>query len=959
MKNGQWLLVMMSAGLAFLTLLPGMAPVSAQHPTSCEYLYDANVKWFCMVGDVHMGEDMDGGTQDSRYLGWVVNNFYNDCQPIITVNAGDLTDGSDGWYWPGGGPYSSEWSQYRAVIDAPNINPNEYMDLPGNHDAYNDGSSLSYYMAYSVHGSATGFRESYVRKNYSFGSYLFLTAATTQNNNGGWPSDDSGLDAAELNFLDTTLAANTDCDLTFVFGHHPVSDLGYGASDFLSYLANYNVSLYGYGHTHSHSDFWQAETLHSNIASLGKSSSNHIGLFGIDGHGLSFRVMNVQQTPIVLITAPLNDNLGATNGNLYTYPVPKNCGQNPVRALAITDPVGQVSYVNFRIDGGSWQPMNLVAGYPNNLLWQGQFSGVELSYGQHLLEAIVVDQTKASNINSITFTIADTQCTDGVDNDSDSAIDMADCGCQDPLDNNESDCTNPTATPTIAPTSTRTPTLSPTRTATLTPTLTSSVTPTRSPTRTPTLTPSPTYTATPTNASCADLDVYEPNDAYTEAGPITVDGMPQHHYFCTVDDNDWASFTTTANYTYEIRTLNLTNCDTMLYLYNTNGTSLITSDDNSGGGNASLITYTFSTSNVFYTLVNDNGAATGSTVYYNLSVTAFSPTPIPTNSPTKTPTVTLTPTSTRTSTNTPTRTPTVTASGTLTPSLTPTLSPTRTQTRSPTNTVTLTPTGTVPPSNTPTQSPTYSPTQPPTFTPTPTDTVPPTPTPVPTQACVNDGDVNADNSVTAGDAQIAFSIALGMITPTFEQACAADCNGDGSVTAGDAQMIFFAALGSGTCVDPIPLSLGTRAQATNQKRTDAGTQTTDLVWLQDATGCRGDLIHIPVMVSIDQTAVDAFTVDIEYDTTILRFVSCSLGALNPGWIMFDGKEVAPGQVRALGFTVKNSIAQGTEGSLAVLTFEVLNPLSVEQDATPLRILSVFDSLENFKPTDGQFTYFCK
>ncbi|HPQ42467.1 MAG TPA: dockerin type I domain-containing protein, partial [bacterium] len=57
--------------------------------------------------------------------------------------------------------------------------------------------------------------------------------------------------------------------------------------------------------------------------------------------------------------------------------------------------------------------------------------------------------------------------------------------------------------------------------------------------------------------------------------------------------------------------------------------------------------------------------------------------------------------------------------------------------------------------------------------------------------CIHDGDVTLDGGITAADAQAAFYIVLGSMTPTPEQACAADCNGDDSVTAADAQLIFF------------------------------------------------------------------------------------------------------------------------------------------------------------------------
>lgn len=76
-----------------------------------------------------------------------------------------------------------------------------------------------------------------------------------------------------------------------------------------------------------------------------------------------------------------------------------------------------------------------------------------------------------------------------------------------------------------------------------------------------------------------------------------------------------------------------------------------------------------------------------------------------------------------------------------------------------------------------------------------------TPTVTPTPICINDGDVNGDGVWSAGDAQLAFSIAVGSYNPSYEEFCAADCNGDDVVSAGDAQTIFGVALGIGSCVD--------------------------------------------------------------------------------------------------------------------------------------------------------------
>jgi len=67
--------------------------------------------------------------------------------------------------------------------------------------------------------------------------------------------------------------------------------------------------------------------------------------------------------------------------------------------------------------------------------------------------------------------------------------------------------------------------------------------------------------------------------------------------------------------------------------------------------------------------------------------------------------------------------------------------------------------------------------------------------------CINNGDSNLDGSYTAGDAQLAFQMVLGIYTPTYEESCAADCNGDGSLTAADAQAIFLKVLGASGCAD--------------------------------------------------------------------------------------------------------------------------------------------------------------
>ncbi|MBN1880226.1 N-acetylmuramoyl-L-alanine amidase [bacterium] len=76
---------------------------------------------------------------------------------------------------------------------------------------------------------------------------------------------------------------------------------------------------------------------------------------------------------------------------------------------------------------------------------------------------------------------------------------------------------------------------------------------------------------------------------------------------------------------------------------------------------------------------------------------------------------------------------------------------------------------------------------------------------IPPALCIHHGDVNFSGSISATDAQLAFQIVLGLLTPSTQEACAADCDGNGSVTAGDSQMIFYVALGQEpSCADGLP-----------------------------------------------------------------------------------------------------------------------------------------------------------
>jgi hypothetical protein len=111
-------------------------------------------------------------------------------------------------------------------------------------------------------------------------------------------------------------------------------------------------------------------------------------------------------------------------------------------------------------------------------------------------------------------------------------------------------------------------------------------------------------------------DAYEPDSTSALAKPITVGAAAQSHSL-TAGDRDWLSFSATAGTTYTIQTFGST--DTYLNLFSTDGTTLLTSDDDSGTGpglNAKIV-WTCTTSGTYYFEVTSSFGGIGN---YTVSV---------------------------------------------------------------------------------------------------------------------------------------------------------------------------------------------------------------------------------------------------------------------------------------------------------------------------------------------------
>lgn len=120
----------------------------------------------------------------------------------------------------------------------------------------------------------------------------------------------------------------------------------------------------------------------------------------------------------------------------------------------------------------------------------------------------------------------------------------------------------------------------------------------------------------------ANPDAYEPVDALPSSASVIPLNGTQRHNFDTAGDQDWVSFTAVAGKTYRIFTNNLAaTADTYLYLYSSDKTTLLASNDDVDGTLASRIDWTAPSNGMFYLKVtgwNPNSQGCGTS--YNLSL---------------------------------------------------------------------------------------------------------------------------------------------------------------------------------------------------------------------------------------------------------------------------------------------------------------------------------------------------
>lgn len=356
--------------LLFACLLLVATPTRAD-PSAAYYAPGPDrLFWLVHVSDTHIGTDWYN--EDGRFF-WLFQEALPIIQPELVINTGDLVDASKNGI-PASGQDEGEWRRYREIVDQAGVPAEFYIDLPGNHDTYND--DLSYYLQWSLNGSTYGKTTRALLLEFDFGTYFFYGCATPGDSAGPFV-DPAAFSQEELAEMSGLLSGNADANLILVFGHHPPGDPD--RSDEARALWRQYGAQYFHGHVHLYDEYIYDGILTREVDSLGKSKRENLALLAIDGDFVTYEVTDSDDPwPLVVITAPADARLKNGDPNPYAYAVAPDCVTAPVRVL-VFDSV-PVNTVTFQAGSGAGVAMEQDPVRP--MLWLGQWDTSGLESGE-------------------------------------------------------------------------------------------------------------------------------------------------------------------------------------------------------------------------------------------------------------------------------------------------------------------------------------------------------------------------------------------------------------------------------------------------------------------------------------------------------------------------------------------------------------------------------------------------
>jgi LPXTG-motif cell wall-anchored protein len=387
--------------LLLLLLGVGSAPPAAAGPHLATYSNDpTRLFWLVHVSDAHIGATSIEGPHASDHLEWLLTTGLDTIAPALVVASGDLCDGSRSSI-PALGQEQAEWDEYRSIVDGAGMTADYFLDLPGNHDGYDD-PGLTFYLANSLNGEIYGTPHRAVLLSFAFGDYLVFGANSAGDGSSSF-LEDPIFTAEGVQAFEDALAAAPNAALALIFAHHRINQPDNAAA--MIGLAQQHGAFYFHGHVHEYGSYLAEGLVNAQVDTLGKGDTDNVAVVAVDNDAVSYAATSSGDPwPFVVITAPADARLHTGDPNPYAYAVCNTGEANPVRALVFD--ASPVSEVSFAVAGGDPVPMAQDPAEPR--LWRGQWDTRGLTPGETQLAVTAVGTT--TRTAEVTVLLDDVDC---------------------------------------------------------------------------------------------------------------------------------------------------------------------------------------------------------------------------------------------------------------------------------------------------------------------------------------------------------------------------------------------------------------------------------------------------------------------------------------------------------------------------------------------------------------------
>ncbi|XP_041534835.1 transmembrane protein 62 isoform X1 [Microtus oregoni] len=367
---------------------PLQKPRDAQRPHPAPGSGAHNVFWGLQISDIHLSRFQDPGR--ALDLEKFCSETIDIIQPALVLATGDLTDAKTKEHL-GSRQHEVEWQTYQRILKKTRVlEKTKWLDIKGNHDAYNIPSLESitnYYRKYSAVQKDGSFH--YVHST-PFGNYSFISVDATQRPGPKRPYNFFGiLDEKQMEELLTFSKKSSQSNQTIWFGHFTTSTILSPSPGIRTVMSSATAYLCGHLHTLGglmpvlHTRHFTG-TLELEVGDW--KDNRRYRIFAFDHDLFSFADVTFDKWPVVLITNP--------KSLLYSCakhePLERLFHSTHIRVLAFSS--SPITSVAVKIDGANVGQAAHVSGPIFILKWNPK----NYSNGTHTIEVSVQDSAGRS-----------------------------------------------------------------------------------------------------------------------------------------------------------------------------------------------------------------------------------------------------------------------------------------------------------------------------------------------------------------------------------------------------------------------------------------------------------------------------------------------------------------------------------------------------------------------------------